>query len=298
MAGRLRAGGAAATAAVALCVLAAPTASAGPRPGERYDGRSATGQRIYLSVRADGRRLHRYGFVVRTRCSDGKRRPQGLLHPGERPVRIDAAGHFAYRSAAQRGSYRTRPGRVRGLLRLSFEGTFDGPGDSATGTIRATFRSGRFDCSSGPVAFTVYRDGTAGAPWRDPVMATGLYAAQARGVAVRLRVLAPGRVLLPGTVINYRAPCRSGDELRAFVRFKGYEISDDGRMSIPGRGSFRDEADDITVRARSRLEVTFSDGTSMSGVWRVRAVLFRGGRAIDTCRMRRSFAGSFQRGPV
>src|ERR687895_527402 len=159
MASRARRVALAGVAALAILLLLAPPVLAGPRPGERYDGRSATGQRVYLSVRADGSRLERYSFVVRTRCSDGRRRVQGLIQRGERPVAIDTAGSFSHRSPAHRGRY----GRGRGRLRLSFSGTFDAAGDTATGTIDATFSARRFDCSSGPVGFTVHRDGTAGA---------------------------------------------------------------------------------------------------------------------------------------
>src|ERR687895_1521926 len=167
MASRARRVALAGVAALAILLLLAPPVLAGPRPGERYDGRSATGQRVYLSVRADGSRLERYSFLVRTRCSDGRPRMQGLIQRGERPVAIDAAGSFSHRSPAYRGRY----GRVRGRLRLSFSGTFDGPGDTVSGEIRANFRSRRFDCSSGPVPFTLHRDGTAGAPPRGALVA-------------------------------------------------------------------------------------------------------------------------------
>jgi hypothetical protein len=294
MAGRLAAS---AVVAIAICLLGAPAASAGPRPGERYDGRSATGQRSYLSVRADGSRLHHWAFVVSTPCTDGKTRTQGLLYPGERPVPIDAAGSFAYRSAAQRGAHRTRSGPVPGRLRLSFSGTFDGPGDSVTGTIRATFRGRRFDCSSGPVAFTLFRDGSAGAPWRDPVMATGIYTAQGRGVSARLRTIAPGRTLLRAA-IRYRARCRAGGSLRSGRLFLDYGLTDDGRLRAAGRGAFRIPRDNVSVRIRFRLRLRFFEGTRVSGAWRLRARVFRGGRQIDTCRIRSPFAGGFQSGPA
>src|SRR5918992_3958596 len=173
MASRARRVALAGVAALAILLLLAPPVLAGPRPGERYDGRSATGQRVYLSVRADGARLERYAFLVRTRCTDGRRRIQGLSHRGVRPVGIDAAGSFSHQSPAER----VRFGRVPGRISLSFSGSFDAAGDSATGTIEATFRARRFDCSSGPVAFTVHRNGTAGAPWRDPLLAPGAYRA-------------------------------------------------------------------------------------------------------------------------
>jgi hypothetical protein len=293
MASRARVVGLASAAALAICLLLAPPGLAGPRPGERYDGRSATGQRVYLSVRADGSRLERYRFFVRTRCNDGRRRLQGLIHRGERPVAIDAAGSFSHRSPA----YRVRYGRVRGRFRLSFSGTFDAAGDTATGMIEATFRGGRFDCSSGPVGFTVHRDGTAGAPWRDSLMATGAYRARGRGVTARLRALAPGRELLRGT-IRYRAACRAGGALTSGRTFLNYPLSERGRLRVAGRARFRIPSDRVRVRARFRLTLRFFGGVRVRGAWRVRAVVRRGGRVIDTCRMDRPFSGSFRSGPA
>jgi hypothetical protein len=281
------------TAALAAVLLLAPPALAGPRPGERYDGRSATGNRIMLTVRSDGSRLHRYFFGVRFRCTDGSRRLAGLGHPGERPVAIDAAGTFAHRSPA----YRFRYGRARGRFRVSFSGTFDAAGDTASGTIEATFRSRRFDCSSGPVGFTVHRDGTAGAPWRDSLMATGAYRARGRGVRARLRALAPGRELVRGT-IRFRAPCRAGGALTSGRTFLRYPLTEQGRLRVAGRANFRIPSDRVTVRARFRLALRFLGGTRVRGSWRVRAVVFRAGRAIDSCRMSRSFRGSFRSGPA
>jgi hypothetical protein len=280
-------------AALAICLLCTPVAAAGPRAGERYDGRSASGQRIYLSVRADGARLERYSFVVGTRCSDGKRRVQGLIHRGERPVGIDAAGSFSHQSPAERGRF----GEVPGRFSSSFSGTFDAAGDTATGTFEATFRSQRFDCSSGPVAFTVHRDGTAGAPWRDSLMATGAYRARGRGVTARLRALSPGRELMRGT-IRYRAPCRAGGGLTSGRTFLNYPLTERGRLRVAGRANFRIPSDRVTVRSRFRLTLRFLGGTRVRGAWRVRAVVYRGGRAIDSCRMSRSFRGTFRSGPA
>jgi hypothetical protein len=293
MASRARPACLAVAAALAAVLLLAPPAAAGPRPGERYDGRSATGQRIYLSVRADGSRLERYGFVVGTRCTDGRQRIQGLVHIGQRPVGIDAAGSFSHQSRPSRGGY----GGVRGRLRLSFSGSFDAAGDTATGTIEATFRAGRFDCSSGPIGFTVHRDGTAGAPWRDSLMATGAYRARGRGVTARLRALAPGREVVRGA-IRYRAPCRAGGALSSGRTFLNYQLTERGRLRVAGRANFRIPSDRVTVRSRFRLALRFFGRTRVSGVWRVRAVVFRGGRAIDSCRMSRSFRGTFRSGPA
>lgn len=278
---------------LAALLLLVPPAVAGPRPGERYDGRSATGQRTYLSVRGDGTRLERYAFVVRTRCTDGRRRIQGLIHPGERPVAIDAAGSFSHQSPADRGRY----GGARGRFSLSFSGTFDATGDTATGTIEARFRSPRLDCSSGPVGFTVHRDGTAGAPWRDSLMATGAYRAQGRGVTARLRALSPGRELLRGT-ISYRAPCRAGGALTSGRTFLNYPLTERGRLRVAGRANFRIPSDRVTVRARFRLTLRFFGGTRVRGAWRLRATVLRRGQPIDGCRTSRSFRGTFRSGPA
>ena len=104
-------GAAAGALALFPLLICTPGALAGPRAGERYDGKSATGQRIFLSVSSSGARLARYSFSVRTTCTDGTRRVQSLLHTGQAPTSIDAAGAFAHESQVQRGFYpRARAG--------------------------------------------------------------------------------------------------------------------------------------------------------------------------------------------
>jgi hypothetical protein len=290
-----------ATGAVALLLLllGAPGALAGPRPGERYDGKSATGQRIFVSVSDDGGRLDRYTFAVNTNCTDGERRLQGTIQKGETPTAIDPAGSFSHQSRVRRGFYSTSSGRVNGRFRTSFSGTFDATGDSVTGTIESTFESDRFDCSSGPVAYTIYRDGTPQAPFRDTVMATGLYTAAGRGVAAKFRTLAPGRELVRGE-ISYKARCRSGGNLSSGRIFLNYLLSENGRRSIPGVATFRIRKDNVSVRVRFVLTVRFFErgGHKVAGTWRVRAAVSRRGRQIDTCRLKKSFKGAFKSGPA
>jgi hypothetical protein len=67
---------------------------------------------------------------------------------------------------------------------------------------------------------------------------------------------------------------------------------------VSGRADFRIPSDRVMVRSRFRLALRFLGGTRVRGAWRVRAVVFRGGRAIDSCRMNRSFRGSFRSGPA
>ena len=290
-------GPAAGTLALVLLLTGLPAAQAAPRSGERYDGQSATGQRIFLTVSADGGRLARYAFVVKNSCTDGKRRQQGLLNKGETPTSIDAAGSFAHQSAAERGFYLTRSGRVNGRFQTKVSGSFDATGDSVSGTIESTFRSKRFDCSSGPVAYTIYRDGTPQAPFSDAVMSTGLYTATGKGVTARMRTLAPGRTLVRGA-INYKARCRSGGNLRSGRIFLNYLLSESGRRTVAGRARFRIRKDKVTVRIRFRLTVRFfeSAGYKLAGAWNVRARVSRGGQIIDTCSLKRSFKGALKSG--
>jgi hypothetical protein len=299
MRGRGARGSAAAAVALFLMLAVAPATLSAPRPGERYDGKSATGQRIFLTVSDDGGRLDRYTFAVNTNCTDGERRLQGTIQKGETPTTIDAAGSFSHQSRVRRGFYATSSGRVNGRFRTTFSGTFDATGDSVTGTIESTFESDGFDCSSGPVAYTIYRDGTPQAPFRDSVMATGLYTAAGKGVAAKLRTLAPGRELVRGE-ITYRARCRSGGNLRSGRIFLNYLLSDNGRRSIPGVATFRIRQDNVSVRVRFRLTLRFfkSSAHKVSGTWSVRAAVSRRGQQIDTCRLKRSFKGAFKSGPA
>lgn len=287
-------GAAAGALALVLLLVSAPGALAGPRAGERYDGKSASGQRIFLTVSSDAARLARYAFSVTTTCTDSKRRTQSLLDTGQTPTPIDVAGSFAHRSQVQRGFYTTRSGRVEGRFRTSISGTFDAAGDSVTGTIESTFKSNRFNCSSDSVAFTIHRDGTAQAPFSDSVMSTGLYTASVKkkDLAARMRTLAPGRTVLRAE-INYRARCRSGGNLRSSRLFKNYVLSDNGRRSIAGRARFRIRKDKVGVSIRFRLTLRFfeSNGYKVAGTWSVRAKVSRGGRQIDSCRLKRSFRG-------
>jgi hypothetical protein len=275
----------------------APAASAGPRPGERYDGKSATGERIFLRASNDGSRLAHYRFWVTTRCSDGRRRGQGLIDRGERPVGIAADGTFAYTSRVWRGTHRTPRGRVRGRLRVSFTGAFSAAGDVVSGEIRATFRSRRLNCSSGPLPYTIYVDGSPLAPWRDAQMATGIYTARGRGARLRMRTLAPGRTLLRATV-TWRMRCAGGGRLSGAVSYINYLLNGE-RLSQPGHGTRR-VAPEVTSSERWRLKLHFSQGAGyrVSGLWTMRAVVRRSGVTIDTCSMRRRFRGAFVSGPA
>ena len=247
----------------AVMLAAAPSSLAGARPGERYDGTSATGQRVYLTVSKDGTRLRRYVFLVKASCSDGRRRVEGLFQAGERRVTIAPDGTFAYTSRLWRASHRTPGGRVRGRSRVRFTGTFNAAGDTVMGEIRARFRSRRLSCVSGAVPYSAYVGGSPGAPWRDAELATGLYTARGRGLRVRLRTRAPGRMLMKAT-IDWRTRCGRGGRLSGGNTYLRYHIPR-ARLDKPGRGTRR-VARGVTASERWRLELRFSQS---GGVYRV-----------------------------
>jgi hypothetical protein len=183
-------------------------------------------------------------------------------------------------------------------MRFRFTGTFNAAGDAVTGELRAAFRSRRLRCSSGPVAYTMYVDGSPQAPWRDGRMATGIYTARARGLRVRIRTLAPGRLLVRATMA-WRTRCRRGGRIRGAVLYRRYDLTDGGRLSAPGRGTRR-VARGVTAAERWRLSLRFFQrgGYRVRGTWTIQSVVRRRGVVIDTCSFKRRFRGAFRSGPA
>lgn len=282
---------------ICLGLCLAPTATAAPPgvPGKRYDGKSATGQRNFVRLSRDGERLSDYDFIVRTRCSDGRRRVQGLTAAGEPPTPVDAAGNFSFSGRPGRLSYPVRGGRVSGRATIAVAASFSG--DTVSGTIRARFRSRRFKCSSGTVAFTLARDGTSGAPFRDAAVATGRYSARGPRIKIRrLRALAPARELTE-IAFRWRARCRRGS-ISANQTFRRYRLKGSS-LTISGRR--RSPFGAVRARERYRLSLRFFRSGSVyrvRGVWRIDAALFQRGRRVDTCRGRFPFKGTFSSGPT
>jgi hypothetical protein len=116
-------------------------------------------------------------------------------------------------------------------------------------------------------------------------------------VSLRLRVLAPGRLLVRAT-IDWRTRCGRGSRLRGTIVYGFYDI-EGGRLSVPGHGSRRVAPGGVTATERWRLGLRFfeSSGYRVRGVWRLRAVVRRRGVFLETCTLRRRFSGSFQSGP-
>jgi len=283
---------------MAALVAAAPAQAAPPANGERYDGESGTGQRIHLRVSADGSRLSQYFVAVRMRCSDGRRRILGLSHPNEPTVPVDANGNFASNGDADPLSYRQPGGgSLQGQARTRFTGSFGE--NSAAGTIRSTFKAGKVFCSR-EAPFTVFRDGTPGARFRNGTLATGRYAVTGRRLSFRaFRTFAPGPPEVRRVVFRWRASCRGGGNVGSTQTFGNYAI-DGRRLSIAGRfrASF---GGGVKGRTRYRLNLHFfrQGGTyRVTGSWQAVTRLRRSGSLIDTCRTGvRGFRGRLASGP-
>lgn len=285
-------------ASVAALAPAVP-ASAAPRAGERYDGRTATGQRVFVEVARGGARLSDYVFLVETRCSDGKVRVQGLNARNEPTVRIDSSGAFEKPVRSGRFTYPNAGRPITGTATLIFRGSFDGTGTAASGTVTATFRSKKLRCTAKPTEFRVDVDGSPRAPFRDGSVATGRYAVSGRGLTfTAFRPFLPGRSV-DLVQLRFRARCGNGSltgrRLFEFITIRGSSFAMSGRSNVtagPGLG-FRDR---FSIRGRfSRT----ADGTyRVRGTFRLRGSLVRRGTKVDTCRTGAvGFSGRLRSGP-
>lgn len=265
--------------------------------GGRYDGRLPGDVRINLRVSGDRSRLAAVQFGVRMSCSDG-RRLTAYAAPGS-AVPITPAGSFAF-TGNERLTTRRRGRRVSGVVTVTASGAFSASGESAAGTTSWTFTSPTLRCSSAMAPYTVYLDGTRGAPFRGARLATGRYAMRAagRGLAFRgaLRAFAPsGELSL--LRIRSRVSCRGGGSFGGNDDFERVQLKRGAavvrrRFRVRGGGG-------VVSHVRSRLSLRFYRRGSyrVRGTWRVSAAVFEAGRRIDTCRLSKRFSGRFRTGP-
>ena len=275
-----------AVAAVAAGLVAAVPAEAAPRGGARYDGRSADKQRVFLEVRKGAKRLGDYAFSTRTRCSDGKRHRVVFVSEGERPVAIGDDGSFSY----------TSPNRRNG--QTTFDGKFDDTGNKVTGSFRSTLRTRRYTCRTGEVAYSMNRDGTPGAPYRNARVASGRYEASGRSIALRMRPLLPGG-FIHSLNVAYSTRCSSGQDytwqhkvaVLALTRRATFAVELRGRAPVKPRRR-------ATIRVRIAGRFRYENGAyRVRGAVRTANVVRRAGRR-DPCRATLPFAGTFRAGPL
>ena len=283
----------------AALALAAPSMAASPVKGARYDGRTNKNIRVFLQVNAAGTRLADYDLGGALSCSDGKRRSIGLFARGERPTSIDPAGSFSHTAKATRFTLREKLRTpVRGSIQTSFSGSFVSA-DSVSGSVTTSFRSPKVTCQ-GTSPFTLSRNGTPGAPFRDDTMASGTYRAGGRGIRVTaLRTLAPGDELQR---FRFRTTlrCRDGRSYGSTFNFDQYLLGVRSNGLFTGTSRFSLGSG---FRARQRYRVTIAFRRSggrylVGGRVRARSVVTRGGRRQTTCSASRRFTGRFTGGPA
>ncbi|MFN2615895.1 MAG: hypothetical protein ABR581_02090 [Thermoleophilaceae bacterium] len=277
---------------------ASPVAGDTPRAGKRYDGQGPGRAPIFLTVRSDGERLSRWTFSSRTRCTDDKRRVLGIRHPGEGPVTIDSNGDFSYTSPSGPLTVRGRHGgRIRGRARATFSGHFTSGGDAVKGTVSIRFRSRHLRCSSHDVAYTLHRDGTPGAAYRNASVASGLYRARGRKLRTRLRMFLPAKAI-SAVRVRYWESCRSGLQRGTFIVFghiatRGtlFRAARRERFRLPGGLVSHD-------RYRFTGRFSYRNGYRVRGRWRIRSRYYRRGRLVEDCTADRRFSGRFVGGPI
>lgn len=279
--------------ALALAATPGPASATSPDPGKRYDGRSSTGQRVFVRLSDDGRRLAAYDIVARMTCSDGRRRVLGLNSIRERPVRIASDGSFSGRGRPGRA----RLGRVVGRAVTTFTGQFTGADDGVTGTIVARFTNRRLRCASRGATYRAFEDGTANAPFRDERMATGRYDARGFG-RLRFRAFAPSPSI-DRVSFQWRIRCGRGTISLGTIS-TGILVRPNGRFVRGGRISNVRVGRGFRLSYRFRLAGRFSfrAGYRVRGSFRARGAVRRNGRRFDGCRVRGGrFAGRFVSGP-
>lgn len=264
--------------------MCASPALAGPIASARYDGRDATHKRAFLLVTKDARAITEFGFATRTRCSDGKRRPLVYVSPRRRSTAILADGSFKETTVA---------GRDRGTV----SGQFDQTGNTVTGIYSIVIRTRRYTCRTGDVTYTLHRDGTAGASFRNALTASGLYSASGRGLKLRMRPLVPAGVIHSFRV-TYASRCSSGEtepwELRLLVPLvKGSRFG-----AIVRDRHRRKSGTTDTTRAEILGKFTYTGGYRVAGAIKARNVIRRPGQRPDVCKATIPFTGRFVRGPL
>ena len=251
-------------------------------PGQRYDGTSGTGNRVFLRATVGGDRLSTYRFVVRTRCSDGRRGFGALDQDGEGPARVAADGTFSY-ATARRSAYRLRNGeRVPGRSTFEVQGRFGPRGYSVNGTLRSRFRSRRLSCGSGSVPFRAYLDGSPKVPFSSQRVATGAYSAPPGNLKhFRLRVFLPARQV--SVSFRWKQSCRSGWAFRGRESFPSISLTSRRVAVEDSHGVSAGRRGRGTERARLKLRFSKEENYVVYGEFRATIRVRRGAKRVVRC---------------
>jgi hypothetical protein len=235
-----------ALALVSLCFMSSGGASGATSAvvhlGARYYGR-ANNSNYVATVWVASRRTAKSTFTIaftQGRCSDG-----GAYNGIDFPLRhqgfkINASGGAAFVGYYKHAYSFTRRGRmVRGHEHFAVMMQF--AGDSVIGVLTDTFSSRRLHCSSGPVSFAAWREGTAGAPLNTSYASTGWYRGRSRyGETMSMYVFVPLRWVQSLRITFFHGlRCSGGLRLLRPVTFRFYDVPINGTsfFTIQGHNS-------------------------------------------------------------
>jgi hypothetical protein len=272
-------------AALVASLACASPALAGPIAKARYDGRDANHKRALVVVSKDGRSVKQFGFATRTKCSDGKRHAVVFVSDKKTHPAILPDSSFNHHE-------------VVGRDRADVSGQFDQGGNTLTGIYSVTLHGRGYTCRTGDVTYTLHRDGTPGAPFRDPLTASGLYTASAKDLKLQLRPLVPG-----GFIHSFRAAyltsCSGAKKRRSWAILASGVAIRRGRFGAAVRGRQRLKSGGAAItRAVFTGLFTYAGGYKFAGKLSARNVIRKPGRPAVVCRATIPFTGRFVRGPL
>jgi len=273
-----------------------PTPSPNPTPtappplvyaGAHYDGHRYQRWTVQLAVSKDGKRVAWFGIGFQHgHCSNGLSFGSDdiggtVKHGGAIGSKGQVTGDFASDTTVTSRHGKAVKGRQESVFRVRFFG------DRLNGTLTDSFRSQSLTCSSGPVHFSAYRDGTASAPLRNEHIDTARY----HGPLLTLRVFLP-QAWISSLTIHWTAYCPAGQlknySVFSFLFIHGTRFGKAGHGRLPGPHG-------LYYRYHFRLAGTFTSmsydalnkGTlfdySVHATWSMIESLYRGGRIVGTC---------------
>ncbi len=259
-------------------------------PGAQYDGRSEDfGYLASIVVNGQGNGLKSFvfGFKHGT-CSDGGHYGSGVGGSG-RDATIDAQGRLVESAFYPRAFWFNRHRRrVKGHERISFALQFNA--DQVTGSLRDEFDSRGLHCSSGPVSFSAFRDGSPNAPLKTSTIETGSYTGSTvfigkddtYGRSV-VHVFLPLRVVA-SLSIGWQASCANGYTYGETSRFRDLPLEGD-RFGAAGHDFLPRNKHGLYARDRYRLSGSFLNNGIYRDVvnWHYSITIYRRGRRVGRC---------------
>jgi hypothetical protein len=271
-------------AALAASLVCASPALAGPRGGARYDGRDATHKRAFVAVSKNARSVKAFGFATRTgTCSDHKRHAV-IFALARARTRILPNGSFGKAVAA-------------GRSRARVSGQFNASGDTVTGIYNIALRTRRYRCRTGDVNYSLHRDGTRGAPYRNARTASGLYTGSGRGVRLSLRALVPGG-LIHSFRVAYSTRCSSGKPQPWALRLVVPLLKGSRFAAVVRDRHRRKSGGSDSTNAQIAGKFVYARGYKLAGAIKARNVIRKPGKKPIVCKATIPFTGRFIRGPL